>query len=89
MVCLCCQNTKNLLVCSHCLEYVCDKDECQISFPYYNNQIQAICKLCVSSISKKLIPLFVVKTNIEKGLKTLKIKIKTNRTRVQKKRNTL
>lgn len=93
MVCLCCNNTTNILVCSHCKGYVCSKDECQISFPYYNNQIQVICKVCVDTISKKLIPILFLKQNIKftkqnikHRLHTLKIKIKTKKTMIQKKK---
>lgn len=86
MVCLCCNNTTNILICSHCKGYVCSKDECQISFPYYNNQIQVICKVCVDTISKKLIPILFLKQNIKHRLHTLKIKIKTKKTMIQRKK---
>ncbi len=93
MVCLCCRNTTNILVCSQCKGYVCNKDECQISFPYYNNQIQVICKVCVDTISKKLIPILFLKQNIKftkqnikHRLHTLKFKIKTKKTMIQRKK---
>ena len=90
MVCVCCQNTNNILICSHCQGYVCNKDECQISFPHYKNQIQTICKICVDTISKKLIPIILLKKNLNKNIKhrlhTLKIKIKTKKTMIQRKK---
>jgi hypothetical protein len=84
MMCSNCKNTNNILVCSNCTNYICNKETCQISFPHHKDQIYAICQNCVSEISVKLIPL--VKTMaIHNGLKILKLKIKTNRTRSQRK----
>jgi hypothetical protein len=84
MVCSNCKNTNNILVCSNCSNYICDKETCQISFPHHNDEIYVICQNCISEISAKLVPLVKTMT-LQNGLKILKLKIKTNRTRSQRK----
>lgn len=84
MVCSNCKNTNNILVCSNCSNYICNKETCQISFPHHNDEIYVICQSCISEISAKLVPLVKTMT-LQNGLKILKLKIKTNRTRSQRK----
>lgn len=57
MVCSNCKNTNNILVCSNCSNYICNKETCQISFPHHNDEIYVICQNCISEISAKLVPL--------------------------------
>ena len=75
MVCSNCKNTNNILVCSNCSNYICDKETCQISFPHHNDEIYVICQNCISEISAKLVPLVKTMT-LQNGLKILKMKNK-------------
>lgn len=84
--CNICYSTHNLLVCNECKNLVCCDTLCHTEYPHYENTLYVICHKCTINVLKKLKKIRYIDSNMSNNLRNLKRKIKTKKTRIERKR---